>query len=78
MMYDPVNNFSVMSGRFPVFLGGTSTKQQIKCLAPGYNIVTPPVVSLELATLRSPIYTLPTEPLRSTQVGKEIINQNIC
>ena len=30
MLYIPVNNFSVMPGRFPVFLGSTSTKQSIK------------------------------------------------
>ena len=33
MLYVIVNNFSVMSGRFPVFLGWTSTKQRIKGLA---------------------------------------------
>ena len=38
--YVPVNYFSVMSGRFPVFLGGTSTKQWIKCLAQGHATVT--------------------------------------
>ena len=53
ILYIPVNNFSVMSGR--VFLGGTSTKQWIKCLAQGHNIVTPPAVTLEPATLRSPV-----------------------
>ena len=30
MNYIPVNNISVMSGQFPVFLGCTSTKQRIK------------------------------------------------
>ena len=35
----PVNNFSVMSER--VFLGLTSTKQSIKCLAQGHNAVPP-------------------------------------
>ena len=39
MLYVPVNNFSVMSGRF--------TKQRIKCLSQGHNIV--PLVSLELS-----------------------------
>ena len=39
---------SVMSGRFPYFLGGTSTKLWIKCLGQGHNTVTP--VSLELVT----------------------------
>ena len=32
-----VNNFSDMSWRFPVFLGWTSTKQQIKFLAQRHN-----------------------------------------
>ena len=41
--YVPVNNFSAMSGR--VFLGLTSTKQRIKCIAQGHNIV--PLVRLE-------------------------------
>ena len=37
--YIPVNYFSVMSGWFPVFLGLTSAKQQIKLLAQGHNTV---------------------------------------
>ena len=41
MLYVPVNNFSAMSGQFPAFLGWTSTKQQITCLAEGHNTVTP-------------------------------------
>ena len=40
MPYVPVNNFSVMSGQYPVFLGWTSTKQQIKCHVQGHNTVT--------------------------------------
>ena len=35
-----------MQGRVPVFLGCTSTKQRIKCLAQGHNTVPP--ISLEL------------------------------
>ena len=46
MLQVPVINFSVMPGRFPVFLGCTSTKQRIKCLAQGHNTVPP--ISLEL------------------------------
>ena len=46
MFHVPVNNFSVMSGRFPVFLGWTSTKQRIKWLAQGQNTV--PDMSLKL------------------------------
>ena len=36
----PSQHFSAMSGRFPVFLGWTTSKQWIKCLAQGYNTVT--------------------------------------
>ena len=39
ILYMPVNNFSVMSGR--VFLGLASTKQSIKFLAQEYNAVPP-------------------------------------
>ena len=53
-LYIPIVNFSVMSGR--VFLGWTSTKQRIKCLAQGHNIVTPPRVRLKPATLPSPVW----------------------
>ena len=35
ILYILVNNFSVMSGQD--FLGLTSTKQRIKCLAQGHN-----------------------------------------
>ena len=49
MLYVPVNNFSVKSGRLSIFLGLTNTKQRLKCLAQGHNTVTP--VSLKLATL---------------------------
>ena len=33
----PSQQFWVMSGGFPVFLGWTSTKQRIRCLAEGHN-----------------------------------------
>ena len=46
ILYVPLDNFSVMLGR--VFLGLTSTKQRIKCLAQGHNRVSP--VRLEPAT----------------------------
>ena len=49
MLYVSVNNFSVTSGRCPVFLAWTSAKQRIKCQ--GHNTVL--LVSLELVTLRS-------------------------
>ena len=47
--FHPVNIFSVKSGR--VFLGWTSTKQRIKCLAQGHNTVPP--VRLEPALVRA-------------------------
>ena len=53
MLYVPVNNFSVMSGHVPVFLGWACSWQRIKCLAQGHNTV--PLVSLEPATLRSQV-----------------------
>ena len=44
LFYVPVNNFSFMSERCPVFLGKTRTKQRMKCFARGHNTVTPLVV----------------------------------
>ena len=55
----PVNNFSVMSGQ--VFLGWTSTRQRIKCLAHGRNTVTLPAVR----SFDPQSNALPTETLRS-------------
>ena len=50
-LYVRVNKFSVMSGRFPLFIGLTSSKQWITCV-----IVTALAVSLELAlAFRSPV-----------------------
>ena len=46
VLYVPLDNFSVMSGL--VFLGLTSTKQRIKCLAQAHNTVSP--VRLKPAT----------------------------
>ena len=46
ILYVPVNTFSVMSGQ--VFLGLTSTKQRIKCLAQGHKAV--PTVRLKPTT----------------------------
>ena len=66
ILYFPVNNFSVMSWQIPIFLGCTSTKRWIKCHPQGHNTVTPPGVSLMLATIWSP--ALPTEPLCSAYV----------
>ena len=42
ILYVPINNFSVMSGW--VFLGWTSTKQQIKFIAQGHNTLSLPAV----------------------------------
>ena len=49
ILYFPVNDFSVMSGW--VFLGCTSTKQGLMCLALGHKAVMP--VRLKPATPRS-------------------------
>ena len=58
---NPSQQFSVMSGR--VFLGLTSTKQRIKCLAQGYNAVAP--VRLKPTTPLSRVKHSTTEPPRS-------------
>ena len=60
ILYVPVNNLSVTSGR--VFLGCTSTEQGLMCLAQGGNTVTP--VMLEPKALRSRVKHSTTEPLR--------------
>ena len=49
LLYVPVNNFSVMSWCFPVFMVWTSTKQRIRCLAQGHTTVPP--LSIELGLL---------------------------
>ena len=51
ILYVPVNNFAVMLGQ--IFLGWTSTKQWIKCLAQGHSTKIPPAVRIEPATLLS-------------------------
>ena len=61
ILYHRVNSFSVMSGQ--VFLGWTSTKQRIKCLAQWHNAV--PLVRLELPTPQSQVKHSTTKPLRS-------------
>ena len=62
ILYIPVNNLSVMSGR--VFLGLTSTKLGLMCLAQGHNTVT--LVKLKPATPRSRVKYSTTEPLCSS------------
>ena len=57
----PINNLSFIKGR--VFLGWTSTKLGLMCLAQRHNAVAP--VRLELAALRSRVKHSTTEPLRS-------------
>ena len=57
----PSNNFSFKLGR--VFLGWTSTKLGLMCLAQGHNSVTP--VRLEPASLWSQVKHSTTEPLHS-------------
>ena len=61
ILYFPVNNFSVMLGR--VFLGWTSTKQRLMCLAQGHNTLMP--VRLEPVTPQSLVKLSTTEPLCS-------------
>ena len=61
----PVNNLPVTSGW--VFLGWTSTKQGLMCLAQGHNTVTPGW--LEPAAPRSRVKRSTTEPLRTTNNG---------
>ena len=60
ILYVQVNNFSVMSTS--LFLGLTSTKQRIECLAQGHNAVLP--VKLETTPPRSQVMHSTTEPLR--------------
>ena len=57
----PINNLSVIYGW--VFLGLTSTKLGLMCLAQGHNAVT--LVRLEPAASRSLVKHSTTEPLRS-------------
>ena len=57
----PINNLSVIKGR--VFLGWTSTKLGLMCLAQGHNAVN--LVRLEPAALRFRVKHSTTEPLRS-------------
>ena len=58
----PITNLSVIQGR--VFLGRTSTKLGLMCLAQGHNAVTS--LRLEPAAPRSRVKHSTTEPLRST------------
>ena len=61
ILYVPVNNLSVTSGQ--VYLGWTSTKQGLMCLAQGHNAVTQ--MRLKPRALRSWVKHSTTEPLRS-------------
>ena len=60
----PINNLSFILGR--VFLGWTSIKLGLMCLAQGHNAVTP--VRLESAAPRSRVKHSTTEPLSSISV----------
>ena len=76
MLYIPVNSFSVMLGQFPVFLGGTSAKEQIKCFAQEHNTVT----RLELTSNPSIPSLTPGLQIRM-RIGKLFslfLMQNIC
>ena len=57
ILYVPVNNFSDMLGL--VFLGLTSTKQGLMCLAQGHNTVT--LTKLKPPTPQSQVKHSPTE-----------------
>ena len=61
ILYVPVNSFLVMFGW--ISLGWTSTKQGIKCLSLGHNLVTP--VKLESAIPGSWVKLSTIEPPRS-------------
>ena len=50
ILFVPVNNLSVMSGR--VFLCLPSTKYRIRCYDQGHNAVNPLAVDFQLSTLR--------------------------
>ena len=63
----PINNISVIKGR--VFLGWTSPKLGLMCLAQGHTIVT--LVRLESAAPQSRVKHSTTEPLRSPVWGKK-------
>ena len=74
LLYGPVNNFSVMLGRIPVFLALTNTKPRIKCLAQGLNAVSP--VSFEPANLSPQVKYHTTEPPRSSTWPREVGGNN--
>ena len=62
----PINNFSVMQGQ--VFLGWTSTKLGLMCLAQGHNAVTP--VRLKPVAPQSGVKHSTTELLNSDSEGR--------
>ena len=64
ILYVSVNNLSVTSGR--VFMGCTSTKLGLMCLAQGHNAMMP--VRLEPTALWSQVKHSTTEPLCSPKV----------
>ena len=53
--WHPSQQFFSHVGMIIVFLGWTSAKQPINCLAQGHNTVTPPEINLKLSTLRSSV-----------------------
>ena len=66
ILYVPVNSFPVILEW--VFLGRTSTKNGLMCLAQRHNAV--PLVSLEPTTARSPVKHSTTEPMPSLKLVK--------
>ena len=76
LLYVTVNNFLVIFGFFPAFLGWTSTKQRIKCLTQGHNTVPP--MSLKLKSPFNPTTEL-LHPCKGTILRKnyrKIINSS--
>ena len=64
----PINNLLVIKG--PFFLGWTSTKLGLMCLAQGHKAVMP--LRLEPGTPRSQVKHSTTEPLRSINQSKNV------
>ena len=68
VLYNPVNNFSVMSRR--VILGLTSTEQRIKCLAQGHNAV-------PLVGLKPQHFNLKSSPLPLSHLAPHMCTENL-
>ena len=75
----PYQDFLVVLGRFPVFLGCTSPKHRIKCLAEGHKPV--PLVCLELATshtlLLNQMSRYPKQVLFCSEAETHFLNESL-